>query len=324
MRINKPIWNKSRVARLTAATLATTLASTAIFAQEAGPTATPAEGAEELDFVVVTGTSIKGVVAPIGSSLQSVGEVDLEKTAAINLSTLVNTIPSLSTNGSLAQGENLWSFYSPQIHQLGGSSSNTTLVVIDGMRMPGGGAQFAQTDPNVIPTSAMAGIDVLADGASSVYGSDAVAGVVNFRTRRTFEGTQVSSSYGFADSYDTWDVNGIWGKSWETGGVYVASQYSHASALDVADRDWASRGDYRDMGGTNTNGFTCEPATIRVTGVSSGTAPGNGQIFLSPDATTSVANNAALNGVCNLSVYNTFIPAQYRLNGMIKVVNDFT
>ena len=54
------------------------------------------------------------------------------------------------------------------------------------MRMPGGGAQFAQTDPNVIPTSAMAGIDVLADGASSVYGSDAVAGVVNFRTRRTF------------------------------------------------------------------------------------------------------------------------------------------
>ena len=102
----------------------------------------------------------------------------------------------------LAQGENLWSFYSPQIHQLGGSSSNTTLVVIDGMRMPGGGAQFAQTDPNVIPTSAMQRIDVLADGASSVYGSDAVAGVVNFVTRRTFEGLQIGSSYGSADSYD--------------------------------------------------------------------------------------------------------------------------
>ena len=126
--------------------------------------------------------------APIGSNLVTVGVTELEKTAATNLSTLVNTIPALSTNGSLAQGENLWSFYSPQIHQLGGSSSNTTLVVIDGMRTPGGGAQFNQIDPNIIPTSAMQRVDVLADGASSVYGSDAVAGVVNFVTRRTFEG----------------------------------------------------------------------------------------------------------------------------------------
>jgi iron complex outermembrane receptor protein len=325
MHTKKRLWDRSRSALVTATTLATALTSTAIFAQNAGPTPAPNEAPETVDdTIIVTGTSIKGVEAPIGSSLVSVGVDELEKTAATNLSTLVNTIPALSTNGSLAQGENLWSFYSPQIHQLGGSSSNTTLVVIDGMRMPGGGAQFAQTDPNVIPTSAMQGIDVLADGASSVYGSDAVAGVVNFRTRRTYEGLSINSSYGFADSYDTWDLNGIWGKSWETGGVYVASQYSHASALDVADRDWASRGDYRDMGGSNTNSFTCEPATIRVTAVSSGTAPGNGQIFLSPTATSSVANNAALNAPCNLSVYNTFIPSQYRINGMIKVVNDFT
>ena len=137
----------------------------------------------------------------------------------------MNTIPALSTNGSLAQGENLWSFYSPQIHQLGGSSSNTTLVVIDGMRMPGGGAQFNQTDPNIMPSSAMQRIDVLADGASSVYGSDAVAGVVNFITRRTFEAAG-QFPYANADGYDTWDLNGIWGTTWETGGVYVAAQYS--------------------------------------------------------------------------------------------------
>lgn len=308
---------------------ASSLLSGLAIAQAAGPTATtPPPGepvAEEAgDTIVVTGTSIKGVVAPIGSSLVSVGEVDLEKTAAINLSTLVNTIPSLSTNGSLAQGENLWSFYSPQIHQLGGSSSNTTLVVIDGMRMPGGGAQFAQTDPNVIPTSAMAGIDVLADGASSVYGSDAVAGVVNFRTKRTFEGTQIASSYGFADEYDTWDINGIWGNKWETGGVYIAAQYSHASSLDVADRDWASRGDYRPYGGSNTQQFNCEPATIRVTAVSAGgTLPASNQVYLSPGATTTVANEAP-NAPCNNSVYDTMIPSQYRLNGMIKVVNDFS
>ncbi|MEO8018825.1 MAG: TonB-dependent receptor [Pseudomonadota bacterium] len=323
MKIKKNrLWNASHAALISA----TSLATVAAFAQE-GPANTAQGGdpaAETLeDTIVVTGTSIKGV-APIGSNLVSVGVNELEKSAATNLSTLVNTIPALSTNGSLAQGENLWSFYSPQIHQLGGSSSNTTLVVIDGMRSPGGGAQFNQIDPNIIPTSAMQRIDVLADGASSVYGSDAVAGVVNFITRRTFKGLQLNTSYATADSYDNWDLNGIWGNDWETGGVYVAASYSKASELFVKDRDWASKGDYRDQGGSNTNGFTCEPATIRVTGVSSGTAPGGGQIFLTPGATTSVANNAALNGVCNLSVYNSFIPSQYRANAMLRVVNDFS
>jgi iron complex outermembrane receptor protein len=300
---------------------ATSLASGVAFAQSS----TPANAAEEesLEEVIVTGTSIRGV-APVGSNLVSVGAVDLEKTQAINLSTLVNTIPALSTNGSLAQGENLWSFYSPQIHQLGGSSSNTTLVLIDGMRTPGGGAQFNQTDPNIIPTSAMERIDVLADGASSVYGSDAVAGVVNFITRRTFDGAQINSSYGAADSYNNWDLNGIWGTTWDTGGVYVASQYSYQSELFVKDRDWASRGDYRPQGGSNTNTFTCDPASMRVTGVSSGTAPGGGLVFVSPDATSPVVNNAAANGVCNTSIHNSFIPSQYRFNGVLRVVNDFT
>src|SRR5688572_5865115 len=156
MKIGKQsLWRASKAALISAASLT----SFGALAQEQDPATTAQPGApdaEVADTIVVTGTSIKGV-APIGSNLVSVGEVELEKTAATNLSTLVNTIPALSTNGSLAQGENLWSFYSPQIHQLGGSSSNTTLVVIDGMRTPGGGAQFNQTDPNIIPTSAKIG-----------------------------------------------------------------------------------------------------------------------------------------------------------------------
>jgi len=304
---------------------ATTLAGSAAFAQTAdqsGPSRTTE--AEETDTIIVTGTSIKGAEAPIGSNVMSVGVDELERTAATNLSALVNTIPALTTNGSLAQGENLWSFYSPQIHQLGGSSSNTTLVVIDGMRTPGGGAQFNQTDPNIIPTSAMQRVDVLADGASAVYGSDAVAGVVNFVTRRTYDGLQINTQFANADEYETWDLNGIWGTTWDTGGVYVAAQYSHASDLWVKDRDWAARGDYRPYGGSNTNNFTCDPATMRVTAVSTGTAPGSGQVFLNTGSTTPVPNNTATNGVCNLSVYNVFIPSQYRANGVIRVVNDFT
>ncbi len=302
---------------------ATSLASGVALAQPAETDASQNKSAASVEEVLVTGTSIKGA-APVGSNLVSVGVEELEKSQAINLSTLVNTIPALTTNGSLAQGENLWSFYSPQIHQLGGSSSNTTLVLIDGMRTPGGGAQFNQTDPNIIPTSAMQRVDVLADGASSVYGSDAVAGVVNFITRRTFDGAQVNLSYGSADSYNNLDFNGIWGTTWSTGGVYFAGQYSDQSELFVRDRDWASRGDYRDQGGSNTNSFTCDPATMRVTGVNSGTAPGGGLVFQNTDTVTPVANNAAANGECNTSIHSSFIPSQYRLNGLMRIVNDFS
>lgn len=266
------------------------------------------------DEVVVTGSKIRGV-APIGSNLVAVGQETIEKTAPVNVSQLVNTVPSISTAGSVAQGENAYSYYSPQIHSLAGSSSNTTLVILDGLRLPGGGTQFAQTDPNIIPVSAIQRVEVLADGASSVYGSDAVAGVVNFITRRTFDGLEANAQYGFADHYHNKNINFIWGKKWETGGVYVAGSFAQQSQLMNKYRDFASLGDYRSVGGTNTNSYQCSPATIVV--------PGTSGVFLSPGATTTVPNTVA-NSPCNNSVYATLLPSQYRANTMFKVTNDFS
>ena len=311
---------------------AATLAATAVAAQttQAGADAeTPAQTskpatptpitdaqitAENAEEIVVTGSKIRGV-APIGSNLVSVGQETIEKTAPVNVSQLVNTVPSISTAGSVAQGENAYSYYSPQIHSLAGSSSNTTLVIVDGLRLPGGGTQFSQTDPNIIPVSAIQRVEVLADGASSVYGSDAVAGVVNFITRRTFDGFEANAQYGFADHYHNSNLSFIWGKKWATGGVYVAGSYSDQSKLLNKYRDFASRGDYRPIGGTNTNSYQCSPATIVV--------PGTSGVFLSPSATSTVPNTIA-NSPCNNSVYATLLPAQYRANALFKVTNDFS
>lgn len=271
----------------------------------------PGEAANE---IVVTGSKIRGV-APIGSNLISVGQETIEKTAPVNVSQLVNTVPSISTAGSVAQGENAYSYYSPQIHSLAGSSSNTTLVIVDGLRLPGGGTQFAQTDPNIIPVSAIQRVEVLADGASSVYGSDAVAGVVNFITRRTFDGFQANAQFGFADHYHNKDFSFIWGKKWDTGGVYLAGSFTQQSKLLNKYRDFSSMGDYRPIGGSNTNSFQCLPATI--------TTPGVSGVYLSPSATTTVPNSSA-NAPCNNSVYATLLPSQYRANTLIKITNDFS
>jgi iron complex outermembrane receptor protein len=310
--------------RIVGATAVALLYSTAFnssaLAQEAAAQAPADETAAEQETIIVTGTSIRGA-APVGSNMVAVGQVEIEKTASNSLSQLVNSIPAISTAGSLAQGESAYSFYSPQIHSLAGSSSNTTLVVVDGLRIPGGGQQFNQTDPNIIPMSAIQRVEVLADGASSVYGSDAVAGVVNFITRRTFDGFESNLAYGTADSYNNKDLSLIWGKTWDTGGVYAASQFSNSSELMVADRPFASRGDYRDIGGTNNNSYQCSPSSMTIGAVSSGTVPSG--VFVSPSATSTIANTQA-NSPCNNSGYATLVPEAMRLNALVKVTNDFS
>ncbi|RAK50776.1 TonB-dependent receptor domain-containing protein [Phenylobacterium deserti] len=292
------------------------IAATSFFATSAyGQSSTGTRTETELEAVVVTGTSLRGV-APVGSTVVTVGQEDIERTAAINASQLVNTVPAITTSGSVPQGENAYSYYSPQIHSLAGSASNSTLVIVDGLRLVGGGTQYSQTDPNIIPTSAIQRVEVLADGASSVYGSDAVAGVVNFITRSSFEGVQVNMRAGFADKYKNRDANFIAGTEWETGGFYIAGMYSYQDELDNTDRPFLSRGDYRDIGGTNTNAFTCGPATIRTP------ASGN-NVFLSPSATTAVPNTQP-NAPCNTSIYDNALPQQWRANLMVNVHQDIT
>lgn len=265
--------------------------------------------------IIVTGSSIRGV-APVGSNLVSVGQEAMAKIAATTSSELVNTVPAITTAGSTPQAQSSYSYYAPQIHSLAGSGSNTTLALIDGLRMPGGGLQYAQSDPNIIPTPAIQRVEVLADGASSIYGSDAVAGVVNFITRKTYDGLQINGRVGFAKDYRSYDLTGIWGTTWDTGGVYVAGQFLKQGEVTNNKRGFLSRGDYRDVGGSNTNTYICEPATIR--GSSSATT-----IYPNADTATPLAYNQALNGFCNNSLYGSAVPGVQREGIMLAVNNEF-
>jgi outer membrane receptor protein involved in Fe transport len=266
----------------------------------------------DIESVTVTGTSIRGV-APIGSNLVAVGRDSLEKTAAINATELTDTIPAITQSGGAAQGENAYSYYAPSIHGLGGSASNTTLVIVDGMRMPGGGTQFGQTDPNIIPSSALQRVEVLADGASSVYGSDAVAGVVNYITRREFQGLEINGKVGVANGWNSGDANAIWGEAWNTGSMYVAGQYSYQSALANSSRAFLDRGDYRPQG-QNFETFNCSPASIR-------TAASGTNAYLSPSATTTVPNTSAY-APCNNTLNGDVLPSAERISGMVRVVQN--
>lgn len=288
----------------------------AVAQEESPPRATVGDAQQVTEEVVVTGTALRGV-APVGSNLVTVDAEDIKATAATNVTELINTVPAITSAGSAPQGPNAYNHYAPSIHGIGGSSSNSTLVIADGLRMPGGGTQYVQPDPNTIPTPALERVEVLADGASSVYGSDAVSGVINFITRKTYDGFEGNLRYGFGDDYSNSDISGIIGRRWDTGGFYVAAQVTQQDALRNRDRPFIARGDYRDVGGSNTNSFNCLPATIRTV------ATGSGSIYASPTSATTIENDVSDNGFCNNSVFGNAIPEQMRKNVLATSYLEF-
>jgi len=270
-----------------------------------------AQDNQATEQVVVTGTSIRGI-APVGSNLISVGPEDIKEMGATTVQDVLVNVPSLTGMGNVNQGTTNSSSYAPVVHQLGASASNSTLVLIDGHRMPSDGQNHGLTDPNMVPVLALQQVQVLPDGASSVYGSDAVAGVVNFITRKHFDGLELAYQSGFADAYETMQAGILTGKSWGDGSVLFAGTYSAKGAIHNSSRLDLANHDYTAQGGTNFNTFNCFPATIQPNGT--------GNIYLSATATSSVANTAA-----NSPCYRTdgdFLAPEKRLSMMVKGVQE--
>jgi iron complex outermembrane receptor protein len=213
------------------------------------------------ETVTVTGTSIRGQ-QPVGANVISVDRAAIESTGAQTTQQLLSTIPQLSDFGSSAQG-NLNTGgrgnsgpdgagnQTPTIHSLGSSTSTSTLILLDGHRLPNTGLTHNLLDASIIPPSALQNVEVLPDGASAIYGSDAVAGVINFHTRKDYTGWETTTQFGFAENYMAFSAGQLFGHSWENGGVVAAYQYSSRARLMNADRDFiTARQDLR-LGATD-------------------------------------------------------------------------
>jgi iron complex outermembrane receptor protein len=303
----------SRTALSCGVSRAAIVTSMLLIAQAAN--AQPAE--QGVESVTVTGTNIRGAV-PVGSHVATVGQQEIEALAPTSVTGVLASLPQLSTSGTAAQGENSYTFYSPNIHNLAASASNSTLVTVDGMRIPGGGSQWAQSDPNIIPVVALQRVEVLADGASSIYGSDAVSGVVNFITRKSFDGIQLDAQAGFGNGYQTDNLDVLWGTHWDSGNVFVAAAYAFGTNITLADRPFVSRGDYTALGGNNQQSTACPTASIHPT---SPATSGNSYWFMGPTG-NGFANTQAARP-CNNSIYGDVLPQTQRTNAMMKATQDF-
>ncbi|WP_084399164.1 TonB-dependent receptor domain-containing protein [Henriciella aquimarina] len=172
-------------------------------AQEAEPERTeqPAEGADEalsMNQVVVTGSRIANPNLTSSSSVTVLGAEEFDARGVLRVEDLLSTLPQTLSGESSTSGVS----GAQATVNLRGLGSKRTLVVVDGKRLPYGSPINVAADLNQIPSQLVERVEVLTGGATAVYGSDAIAGVVNFIMKRDFEGLEadVQGSLFFADN----------------------------------------------------------------------------------------------------------------------------
>lgn len=182
--------------------LATTILAGAVFMTTAAVAqTTPAAGADQQDAapadVIVTGSRVARPNAQSPSPITTVGGEDIKEFGATKIEDLTNSLPQVFAGQSSGVSNGADGTATLDLRGLGASR---TLVLIDGRRlMPGNVGGGAGADLNFIPAALVSSVDLLTGGASSTYGADAVAGVVNFKMNRGFRGLRLDGQYGFFD-----------------------------------------------------------------------------------------------------------------------------
>jgi iron complex outermembrane recepter protein len=185
--------------------LATAAGVSALHAQEAAPA--PAEAAAPVEEVVVTGSRLQTPNETAISPITTVSAVDIQQTGLTRVEDVLNNLPMVfagmnSTTSNANDGT--------ATVDLRGLGNQRTLVLVDGLRLGPGSAVGGRnySDINQIPAALIERVDVLTGGASSVYGADAVAGVVNFILNTHFEGIKIDAGYHF-NQHDNNNQDGV-------------------------------------------------------------------------------------------------------------------
>lgn len=233
--------------------------------ESAGQDSDKSQGA--LNEVVITGTHIRGV-APVGSQLIVIDREQIQASGYGRVQELLEELPQNFTGSASEEGLNtdagVANFTRGQAIDLRGLGASSTLVLINGRRQPSGGTEGSFVDISSIATSAVERIEILTDGASALYGSDAIGGVVNFVLRKSYEGFEtdvhVATNDGAAEELR---VSQLAGRSWAAGNVLVGYQYLSRDELMRGDTPYGSKnGDFRALGGGDFRFPGGNPGTI--------------------------------------------------------------
>lgn len=192
--------------------------------------------------IVVTGSLIRGSSEEAPAPIDVIGAEELSRQGSPSAIDLLKNLPNSSgiigdANQFDARAQGNEGVASVNLRGLG---PQRTLVLLNGKRIvQSGGSGIPIVDVNLIPSAAIGRIEVLKDGAAATYGSDAIAGVVNFITRTNQEGFRASADYRYI-SGSNGDYGGAlsFGHSGDGGRIFVSAGYQRRSELQTIDRDF--------------------------------------------------------------------------------------
>jgi iron complex outermembrane receptor protein len=218
-------------------------------------------GTLSLKEVVVTGSLIAGS-PPVGVPVNTITAQDFLNTGGLNIAEAMKNNPAVVTFASLTPANNHADLTNVQPINIHGLGSLETLLLVDGMRVPGQ-AKDRVVSPDIINTIALEGVDVLADGASATYGSDAVAGVVNVRLLQNYNGEKTQVSYIDGQGYHQEQIGALAGRQWDGGGIVVSYEFENETPLPTSARPQLWTDNYTGIGGTNQTPVSSSlPATL--------------------------------------------------------------
>ena len=222
--------------RLRALTALPVLLSTSLPMLVAMPSA--AEEAAAIEEVVVTGSRIRRSDASSISPISVLSEEDFLASGNLTLENFIQDLPAVN-GGDFGNGVNNGNPGQATV-SLRGLGPNRTLVLVNGRRFASASVD-GYVDLNTIPAAIVERVEVLRDGASTVYGTDAVAGVVNFITKRDFEGIDIDAGYDITDEGDgdQYNLSAVFGNTFDRGNFVFAGQYTRRDEIRQGDRGFS-------------------------------------------------------------------------------------
>ncbi|MDA5193678.1 TonB-dependent receptor [Govanella unica] len=254
----------------------------------------------DLEEIVVTGSNIRGANV-IGSKLFVFDQEDIRRTGFSSVQDVVQSLPQNFGGGPNAmtaplQGtENGAQFANRNFGasiNLRGLGAGSTLTVINGRRIAAaGGGTFV--DISALPLSAVERIEVLPDGASAIYGTDAIAGVTNIILKQNYEGAETRLRYGTVTEgrQQEYKASQLFGTNWQGGGLVLSYEYQKIEPLFSEERDFSASSDLRSLGGSDYRLPFSNPGTLLAGGKSFAIPQGqDGTSLTAGDFISSTAN----------------------------------
>ncbi len=284
----------------------------------------------QLEKFVVTGSNIPTTLTATEAGtypLVTLSRIDIDQTGYANAAALLQKL-TISNNGSVAISNNATGFTPAATGvSLRGLGPEATLVLINGHRVTpypvGQNGDTAFVDLNTIPLGMIENIEVLKDGASAVYGADAVAGVVNIILRKNYNGSEATVSYQNTTNKDSTQVTGnlLSGVSSDRGSITIGFNYQTRNAIYNRDRSYSKVPAFLSSNSSPINAQIGSLAFDEATGAEAGTLPTgpSGNVFFGtpgPITADGLPTTSTNNGHVPASqwTYSDGRPAHYNFN----------